>query len=381
MYSQYYADHEVFIENVRKLIRTELEPHLREWERKCRFPDSVFQTLGAQGYLGILVAEEQGGIGGDYALAGAWCESFGELCDVGLTIAVNMHSLVITPSIAEQGSAELKSKWLEAALAGEKIGAYAFTEPGCGSDLASLRTTAVKQGQKWVINGAKTFITNGARAHFVLVLTRTDPQAGYNGFTTFVVDTSAPGFKVNRTLDKLGWHSSDTAELTFDNVEVDASAILGQPGDGWALANRNLNWERLMLTLTTLGGMRACFRETLKYSRERKAFGKSIGEFGTIQDLLRRMYQKIVTSEVLLHRCLTLLQSKQPCRKEVSIAKRQVCDDALWLADRAIQIHGGYGYTAEFNPERWWRDLRLMPIGGGTSEIMAEIAAKEIFRT
>jgi alkylation response protein AidB-like acyl-CoA dehydrogenase len=289
-----------------------------------------------------------------------------------------MHSLVILRAVAMHGTAETKQKWIAKGLEGKAIGAYAFTEPGSGSDLASLRTTAVKRGDKWIINGAKTFITNGARAAFVLVLTRTDPTAGYGGFTTFVIDTKLPGFSVSRTLDKLGWHSSDTAELSLVNVEVDDGAILGRVGEGWKQATQNLNWERLMLSLLTLGGMRACYQETLRYASERKAFGRSIGEFGAIAALLNRMKRRILLGQALARRCVTLLNDDKQCRKEVALAKRLICEDAIWLADRAIQIHGGYGYTKEFNPEKWWRDLRLMPIGGGTSEIMAEVVAKEL---
>lgn len=374
----YYHEHEIFIDSVRKALSVELAPHLKGWEEHGRFPDSVFTTLGKHGFLGILIGEQYGGIGGDYHLAGAWCETFGELRAVGLTVGVNMHSVVVSHALEKDGSPELKDRWLPEAVKGEKIGAYAFTEPGVGSDLANCRTRADKRGNKWVLNGVKTFITNGARADFVLVLARSDFAAGYKGFTTFVVDTSLPGFKVSRTLDKLGWRSSDTAELVLDNLELDESAVLGQVGAGWVQAARNLNWERLMLTLTALGGARVCFAETLRYATDRKAFGRSLKDFDSVQSLLEEMARKIVASEALSHAALDLLNSGAECRKEVSVAKRLVCEDMIWVADRAIQIHGGYGYTTEFSPEQWWRDLRLMTIGGGTSEIMGNIAAKSL---
>jgi len=380
MVHPFYSEHQTFIESVHKLVQQELTPHLKEWEEDGNFPNHVFSTLGKQGYLGILISEEYGGIGADYKLAGAWCEAFGELASVGLTIAVNMHSLVISHGLELYGTPELKKKWLPKAVLGEAIGAYAFTEPGAGSDLARLRTKAVKQGNKWIINGSKTFITNGARADFMLVLTRTDASAGYGGFTTFLVDTKTPGFKVNRKLDKLGWRSSDTAELTFENVEVDEGCIMGKLGEGWSQAISNLNWERMMLTLTSLGGARACFREAAKYSKDRDAFGKPIGEQPVIRSYLDSMLQRILIGESLGHRALELVNLHKDCKTEVSLAKRMICDDAVWLADRAIQIHGGYGYTVEFPSERWWRDLRLMPIGGGTSEVMANIVVKELTR-
>ena len=374
--SEFYSDHDIFVQSVKRLVETDLSPHVRKWEEAGRFPDEVFRTIGQHGFLGILIPEEYGGIEGDYKLAAAWCETFGELCDVGLTVAVNMHSLVISHALAKYGTKSAKDKWLPRCVTGEVIGAYAFTEPGAGSDLASLQTKAERKGSKWLITGSKTFITNGDRADYVLVLARTDAKAGYKGFTTFVVDTSLPGFSVQRTMHKLGWRTSDTAELSFDAVEVDDSCILGKIGEGWAQASSNLNWERMMLTLTSLGGARACLRQAARYARDRKAFGKSIDQFGIIQSWLTESYKRICLGEALCHRAIDLLSKGVDCRAEVSAAKRLVCEDAVWIADRAIQIHGGYGYTTDFNPERWWRDLRLMPIGGGTSEIMANLAAK-----
>lgn len=378
--SVYYREYEAFIDSVNKLIDRELRPNVDQWESAKHFPNSVFTALGGAGYLGILISEEYGGSGGDYKLAGAWCETFGELPSVGLTVAVNMHSLVISHGLERFGSPEAKKLWLPKAVKGEAIGAYAFTEPGAGSDLARIRTIATKRGSRWIINGAKTFITNGARSDFILVLTKTDPQAGYNGFTTFLVDAKAKGFSVSKTLDKVGWHASDTAELRFEDVEVDESAILGKIGEGWSQAAANLNWERLMLTLTSLAGARVCYKAALKYAGEREAFGRKIADFAVIDRYLSEMRRKIHLGESLAHHSLELLNSGQDCRVYVAAAKRMVCDDAVWIADKAIQVHGGYGYTTEYSPERWWRDLRLMPIGGGTSEIMGNIVAKELGR-
>ena len=376
----YYSEHEAFIDSVSKLVRQELIPHVAKWEKEGFFPNSVFKLLGDQGYLGLLISEKYGGVGGDYKMAGAWCETFGELASVGLTVGVNMHSLVISHALEKFGTEAAKQHWLSRAVAGDAIGAYAFTEPGAGSDLASIRTVATRLGSTWKINGSKTFITNGARADFILVLTKTDPSAGYNGFTTFVVDTKTKGFSVSKRLDKLGWHASDTAELTFEDVEVDDSCILGKIGEGWGQAASNLNWERLMLTLTSLAGAKMCLQSATRYAGERKAFGKAIGEFADVAGYLQEMDRKIILGEALAHRALDELCAHHDCRTLVAAAKRMVCDDAVWIADKAIQIHGGYGYTTEFLPERWWRDLRLMPIGGGTSEIMTNIIRKELLR-
>lgn len=374
----FYREHAVFIESVERFIGAEITPHVDQWEEQDGFPDSIFRTLGQAGYLGLLIPEQYGGAAGDYRLAAAWCETFGKVPSVGFTVAVNMHSLVISYALAKYGSGAAKERWLADAVAGRAIGAYAFTEPGAGSDLANIRSNARRQGEKWILNGAKTFITNGARANFVLVLAKTDASAGYKGFTTFLVDSSLPGFSVNRTLDKLGWRASDTAELSFSDVELDADCVLGAVGEGWRQAVGNLNWERMMLTLTALGGGRACYEAALRYSSERSAFGRSIGEFGAIRDYLQRMQQLLLLGEAQAHRALKLMEDGVECRFDVAAAKRLICGDMVWIADRAIQIFGGYGYTREFPAERWWRDLRLMPIGGGTDEIMGNIAAKEL---
>jgi alkylation response protein AidB-like acyl-CoA dehydrogenase len=371
-----YAPHESFIDSVRKLSAREIAPHIPTWEAQGHFPNELFTLLGSHGYLGLLVSEEFGGVGGDYTLAGAWCEVFGELPAVGLTVAVNMHALVISHALDLYGTTEAKRRWLPAAVAGTAIGAYAFTEPGAGSDLARIRTTATRRGDRWVINGAKTFITNGARADFILVLTKSDPTAGYAGFTTFVVDTRSAGFRVSKKLDKLGWRSSDTAELVFEDVEVDQSCVLGAVGTGWKLAAANLNWERLMLTLTSLAGARCCLRDAHSYAGVRQAFGQKIEEFPEISGYLREMQRRYLTGAALARRALALHAGGGASRALVAAAKRLVCDDAVWIADRALQIHGGYGYTTEFSPERWLRDLRLLPIGGGTSEIMGTIILK-----
>ena len=378
--ARYYAEYESFIDSVRKYTAKEILPLVADWERDAHFPNSALELLGSQGFLGILISEQYGGVGGDYKLAGAWCEAFGEVPSVGFTVAVNMHSLVISHALEKFGSETAKQRWLPKAVEGKAIGAYAFTEPGAGSDLAHIRTLATKHGKRWKINGSKTFITNGARADFILVLTKTDPSAGYGGFTTFVVDAKSAGFKVSKTLSKLGWHASDTAELVFEDVEVDESAVLGTVGDGWHQAATNLNWERLMLTLTSLAGAKMCLHSARTYSDQREAFGKKINSFDSIKHYLSEMERKIALGESLAHHALDLLASGKECRTYVAMAKRMVCDDAVWIADKAIQIHGGYGYTTEFLPERWWRDLRLMPIGGGTSEIMGNIVSKELSR-
>lgn len=348
------------------------------WEQGCDFPDSVFRGLGKNGFLGVLVDEAQGGVGGDYALAAAWCEEFGRVPSVGMTTGVNMHSLIVTPALAKLGSAHAKERFLSAAIEGTAIGAYAFTEPGAGSDLTQIQTKAVRDGDGYRLNGAKIFITNGRRAAFVMVLAKTEPEKGYDGYTTFVVDTTSPGFEVSRTLSKLGWHASDTAELTFTDLFVPATMVLGEAGRGWHQAMESLQWERLMLTLAALGGAKECLSQTVRYINDRKVFGRTVGSFDANRAKLANLWARLESGRALSHRCVELLNHQERCRKEVSLAKLYVCELAIEIADFCLQLHGGYGYTTEFIPERWLRDLRLNTIGGGTSQVMARVAAREL---
>ncbi|HMO02537.1 MAG TPA: acyl-CoA dehydrogenase family protein [Oligoflexia bacterium] len=374
----FYADHKIFIENIEKFCAREIKPFLKKWEAEKNFPNALFKLLGDQGFLGIFVPENFGGINGDYILAGAWCETFGRLRAVGLTTAVNMHSLVVSKAISERGSPQAKDFFLSQATNGKMIGAYAFTEPDAGSDLANIKTTAQAKGKKWVINGSKTFITNGARADFVLTFAKTDSQAGRGGFTTFIVPTKSAGFSVTRKLDKLGWHSSDTAELSYQNVEVEEWMVLGKVGEGWEQATQNLTWERLMLALTSLAGAKICLKETIDYCKQRSVFGKKLIQIPVIAEILREANSKLVRGTAMARAALLALNNGQDASLGVAVCKRTICEDAIWIANQAIQFHGGYGYTTEFAAEQWWRDLRLMTIGGGASEIMSNIISKKL---
>lgn len=368
----------IFVDSVNSFLDKEIHPHVDSWEEEGNFPSSILSKFGDNGYLGILIPEEDGGLNLGLKYAALWSETFGRVRSLGFTTALNMHSLVITPTLARFGTKEAKEQWLPKAMQGDAWGAYAFTEPGAGSDLSSIRTTAKKDGDHFVIKGSKIFITNGARANFVLVLTKTNPDLGYKGFSTFVVDTSLPGFSVSRKLDKLGWYASDTAEIVFEEVRVHKSALLGAEGEGWKQAMASLEWERLMLSLLSLGGANACLVDTLRYVMDRSVFGKKVGEYPINKDRLILSKAKLDVSKSLIYDCVQKLINKENCRKEVSELKRYICEEAFLIAHDCLQLHGGYGYCKEFSPERWLRDLRLNTLGGGTQEIMERVAVKEL---
>ncbi len=376
----YYNEEEkIFQRSISKFLEQQVLGNVDEWEENHHFPDEIFPKLGAQGFLGVLIDEEYGGAGGNLRLASAWCEEFGKTPSIGFTTAVNMHSLVILPAIQRYGSKQQKSRWLPGGVEGNIIGAYAFTEPDAGSDLTRIRTKAEKTADGWKLNGSKIFITNGARADFVIVLAKTDPDAGYNGYSSFIVDTSLPGFSVSRKLDKMGWHSSDTAELSFSEMHLPDEALLGKVGQGWYQSMSSLEWERIMLSLNSLAGARQCLKETVTYVNERSMFGQTLSSFDLTKEYLAEAWTDLNLCEASCHRSLNLLLKGKDCRTETSLTKLYVCERAIEISDRCLQLHGGYGYTTEFGPERWLRDLRLNTIGGGTSEIMARIAGKGLF--
>ncbi len=373
------AEHNIFAESVRSFCDKYINPFVDEWEKEGFFPSEVFKTLGGSGFLGILMEEEWGGVGLDYLYAAKWCEEFGRVRALGFTTGVNMHSLVIAPTVQRYATSECKQQWLKLCVEGSAIGAYAFTEPNAGSDLSGITTFAKKDGDDYIINGSKIFITNGKRADFVLVLARTDNSPGYKSFTTFLIDTSLIGFSVPRTLDKLGWHSSDTAELVFEDVRVPAHCVLGEVGQGWYQAMTSLEWERLMLSLLSIAGAKKCVEETIQYCQDRKVFGKAIADYEINKEMFRQMFVKLEAAQSLAYKSLLKLNSSEPCRTEVCALKSFICEEAFQIAHQCLQLHGGYGYTTEFPPERWMRDLRLNTIGGGTTHIMERSIARELF--
>jgi len=378
MISPFHEEHELFRQQCRRFVEKELAPHAKEWEEKKDFPNEVFRRVGEMGYLGILIPEEYGGSGGDYLMATVWCEECTRCGSGGVMAGLNMHALIVLPAIAKFGNEEQKSRILVPGVRGEKIGALGLTEPVAGTDLANIRSTARREGDHYILNGSKTFITNGSRADFVLVLCKTDPSAGYKGFSALIVEKGMPGFIQGKPLEKLGWHAGDTAELTFENVAVPVANRLGEEGMGFYNAMANLEWERLIMALGAVYGAQLIFDKTLKYVLQREAFGRPIGRFQVNRHKMVDMAIRIEAARQLNYHSLRKLVNGEECAREVSMAKIFSAEVGDYVATTCLQLHGGYGYMREYEIERFFRDTRINAIGGGTSEILKEIVGRSM---
>jgi acyl-CoA dehydrogenase len=371
-------EHEELRQTLRSFVERELRPYAAEWERAEEFPREVFTRMGELGFLGLKYPEEYGGQGGDYVHDAVFAEEMARSGSGGVSAGIGAHVGIATPPIFKFGTEEQKQRWLVPAIRGEKVAALAITEPGAGSDVAGLKTYARREDGEYVVNGSKTFITNGVRADIYVTAVKTTQEGGHRGLSFVVIEKGTPGFEVSRKLEKLGWHASDTGELAFSDVRVPAENLLGEENGGFYLIMANFQWERLLMALGAIGGMQATFERTLEYAKQREAFGRPIGSFQAIRHKLAWMGTDIEAARDFTYHALRLFLAGHDSLKEVSIAKLYACDAAVRVADEAVQIHGGYGYMREYDVERALRDARLGPIGGGTSEIMKEIIGKQL---
>jgi alkylation response protein AidB-like acyl-CoA dehydrogenase len=369
-------EHEQLRESVRSFAQKELAPHAEEWE-ETTFPDWVFQRMGELGFLGLSYPEEYGGQGGDYYSNLVLAEEIGHSNSGGLAMGIAVHTDMATPPIHLFGTEEQKQEYLSPCIRGEKISCLGITEPDAGSDVSGIRTRAVRQdGGEWVINGSKTYITNGHRADFIVLVTKTDPDAGYDGFTLFLVDMDLPGVVREKKLEKLGMHASDTALLAFNDVRVTDDAILGEVGKGFYHIMWELQGERLIGAAGCVAAAQRCFDKTRQYALERKAFGREIGHFQVIRHKFADMATKIEAARQLVYTTAWRFQNGEYPVREISMAKLYASRIAVEVADECIQIHGGAGYMKEYGIERAWRDLRLNRIGAGTDEIMLDVIGR-----
>src|SRR5215213_10064482 len=368
-------EHDQLRESIRSFVTKELAPHAEEWE-ETTFPDSVVRRMGELGFLGLSYPEEYGGQGGDYYANLVLAEEIVHANSGGLAMGIAVHTDMATPPINLFGTEEQKQGYLAPAIRGEKIACLGITEPNAGSDVSGIKTRAVRDGDEWVINGSKTYITNGDRADFILLVTKTDPSAGYDGFTLFIVDMDLPGVVREKRLEKLGMHASDTALLAFQDVRVPHDAVLGQVGKGFYHIMWELQGERLIGAAGCVAGAQRVFDQTLQYAQERKAFGRSIGKFQVIRHKFAEMATKIEGARQLTYTTAWRFANGEYPVREISMAKLHAARVAVEVADECIQIHGGAGYMKEYGVERVWRDMRLNRIGAGTDEIMLDVIGR-----
>ena len=372
----YFTDaHEELRLHIRRFLENEVQPHLDEWEEKT-FPDAIFQRFGELGFLGLRYPPEYGGQGGDYFSALVLSEELARAGTGGLGMAVAVQTEMATPPVFKFGTEEQKTRWLAPAIRGEQIASIAITEPDAGSDVAGITTVARRFGDEFIVSGRKTFITNGARCHWALVVTKNERERGHAGYNLLVIEKGTPGFEVSRTLKKLGMHSSDTAELLFDDCHVPASNLIGEEGEGFKQLMWELQGERMITAAGAIAGANRVFEYTMEYARNRQAFGQPISNFQVIKHKLVDMGTKIAAIQAFVYQTAKQWDEGEYPVREISQAKLLATQVACDVADEAIQILGGHGYMREFPVERAWRDARLARIGAGTDEIMKEIIAK-----
>lgn len=367
--------HATLREQARRFARTHIAPNARAWEEANEFPKELYQSLAQAGLLGVAYPEAYGGGGGDISHGLAVGEELVlEGKSVGTVVGLGSHGIA-APPILGFGSEAQKQRFIPPVLRGEKICALAITEPGGGSDVASLSTKALRDGDFYVVNGSKMFITSGCRADFVVTAVRTGGP-GHAGISLLIIERGTPGFSVGRKLEKMGWWASDTAELVFENCRVPAENLIGEQNSGFIPIMMNFAGERLMLASNCIAIAELAHRESIAYAKQRMAFGKTIMGFQVLRHKLADMASRIAAARALLSEAVTRQLRGEMIAGLAAMTKNTATDMLSFVCDEAVQIHGGYGYMRETVVERLFRDARLYPIGGGTREIMNEIICK-----
>lgn len=372
-------EHNMLRDQVRRFVENEIMPNGEAWEEDGCVPREILRKMGELGFLGLTHEEKYGGSGMDVRGAVVLAEELARSTFAGVTITALVHTNMASPHLANAGSAEQKQQYLPDVIAGKKITAICVTEPGAGSDVAGIRTRAVKDGNDWIINGSKIFITNGVHGDLYFVAAKTDPEAkGSRGISMFIVEKGTPGFSVGRSLKKHGWRSSDTAELFFDDVRVPQEKMLGEINKGFYAVMKNFQHERIMLAAMGVGEAQKALEITLEHVKTRKAFGAPLFEKDVIRDKLARMQTKIALAQNYCHYVAWLDAQGADCIKEVSMLKANACEIANEVMYDCVQLHGGMGFMQECVIERMYRDARVLPIGGGATEVMYGEVAKRL---
>lgn len=370
------SDHEAFRDMVVKFLEKEAVPFHAKWEEEGQIDRALWNKAGENGMLCPCLPEEFGGVGADYLYSAIVME---EISRLGLTgIGFGLHTDIVAPYIEHYGSAEMKQRLLPKMVTGELVGAIAMTEPGAGSDLQGVRTTAVRDGDHYIINGSKTFITNGQHADIVIVVAKTDPSAGAKGTSLIIVEAGTPGFTKGRNLHKVGMKAQDTSELFFQDVRVPVGNCLGEENKGFIYLMQELPQERLGIAVNGIAMAEGALKLTIEYVKERKAFGKHISDFQNTQFKLAELHSKVLQGRVFVDRCLELHMNKKLDVPTAAAAKYLITDLQCEIIDECVQLFGGYGYMWEYPIARMWADARVQRIYGGTNEIMKTVISRAV---
>ncbi len=372
----YDADLELFRDNFKRFLLEHIAPHYAQWEHEGIMPRAVWHLLGENGYLCVDLPEQYGGYGVPTYYSLMLVEEAARAGYGALSTAISCHSEIAAPYILNIGNEAQKQHWLPKMVAGEVVGAIGMTEPGAGSDLQAMRSNAILNGDHYVLNGSKTFISNGQHADLVVLAVKTDPQARAKGVSLLLVDTHLEGFKKGTNLDKIGLHSQDTSELFFDNVQVPADQLLGEAGRGFAYLMQELPRERTAIAATAIGAIRGAIDVTRVYVQERQAFGQAIGAFQNSRFVLAQAKIDELATAAFYNQCVELHQQHQLDVETAAALKAFSTDMQMKVADNLLQLFGGYGYMTEYPISRFFVDARIQRIYGGTNEIMKEIVAR-----
>lgn len=375
-----YSENQLMIQQmIADFSSKEIKPDLMTWDEDQIFPIDVFKKLGELGLMGVLVPQEYGGSGMSYVDYVTIVSEISKTCgSIGLSVAA--HNSLCTGHILQFGNEEQKKKWLPKLASAEWIGAWGLTETGTGSDAGGMNTTAVLDGDEWVLNGAKNFITHAISGDIAVVIARTGEKGDSRGMTAFVVEKGTPGFNSGKKENKLGMRASETAELIFDNCRVLKENVLGEIGEGFIQAMKVLDGGRISIASLSLGIAKGAYEAALKYSQEREQFGQSISKFQAIGFKLADMYSEIEASELLIFKSATDKDNGKPVTKSSAVAKLYASEVCVKVSNEAVQIFGGYGYTKDFPVEKFYRDSKLCTIGEGTSEIQKLVISREILK-
>jgi alkylation response protein AidB-like acyl-CoA dehydrogenase len=371
------AEQQMIRDQVREFCEEEIDPIAQDVEDEHRFPEEIFAELGDLDMMGVPISEEYGGLGGGQMLYALVTEELGRVSG-GIGLSYAAHVSLGSKPIEMFGTDEQKEEWLRPLAEGDEIGAWALTEPESGSDASDMNTMAEKDGDEYVLNGTKQFITNASEANSVLVKAVTDSDAGYGGISTFIVDPEDDGFEVTTIWDKMGLNCSPTCEIQLDDVRIPEDRLLGEEGDGWEQTKKTLDGGRISIAALSTGLAQGAYEAAESYAGEREQFGKPITKFDAIRDKLVDMHRKTERARLLTHKAATLYDDGESVSRESSLAKLDASEAAREVAEDAVQVLGGYGYTEDFSPQRFYRDAKLMEIGEGTSEIQHLVIGREL---